>query len=260
MEPIHSIAARGFEQAADVYERARPSYPNEAIEFIRTLSSTCDTIVDLGAGTGKLTRLLDPIKAREIVAIEPVEAMRKYLESIPIVTRAIAGTAEQMPLTDNSVDMLLCAQSFHWFANDRALAEIHRVLKPNGLLVVLWNKTDDDFYPWWHEMFSYVDSFQPVDVPRYKSMQWQRVFSEQTRFTTLQFQRFTSMMKITKNILFDLALSMSFIGALPDDEHRKFVECIQQRLNDVEVMRNENVIDVPHRTDIYWCSAVKTVS
>ena len=132
---IHEAAARGFAQAVDAYERGRPGYPPEAVERL------CEAVgigpgravLDLAAGTGKLTRLLVPTGA-ELVAVEPVEQMRAALaRALPEVT-ALAGTAEDVPLPAASVDAVVAGSAFHWFRGEEALAEIHRVLRPDGRL------------------------------------------------------------------------------------------------------------------------------
>lgn len=140
---VHPVAAAGFSSVAEVYERARPSYPEEAVEWItaRGRLEPGRTVVDLGAGTGKLTRLLVGSGAR-VVAVEPLAEMReKLVEMVPGV-EALDGTAEELPFADGSVDVITCAQAFHWFDLDRALPELGRVLADDGLLVLVWNTRD----------------------------------------------------------------------------------------------------------------------
>ena len=137
---ISEVAARGFGSAADVYERARPGYAADAVTWIceRLGIAPGRTVVDLAAGTGKLTRDLVPTGAT-VVAVEPLDEMRaQLLQRVP-EAQAFAGTAEEIPLADGSVDAVVCAQAFHWFDPERALPEIHRVLRPGGGLAMLWN-------------------------------------------------------------------------------------------------------------------------
>jgi ubiquinone/menaquinone biosynthesis C-methylase UbiE len=140
---VNPVAAAGFGAAAEIYERARPSYPAEAVEWIaeRTGLDHGRTVVDVGAGTGKLTRLLVGTHAR-VIAVEPLEQMRAVLlVQVPGV-EVLAGTAEALPLPDASVDVVTAAQAFHWFAHEAALRELYRVLKPGGFLVLVWNSRD----------------------------------------------------------------------------------------------------------------------
>lgn len=141
MSGVHPVAAAGFSSAAEVYERARPSYPEEAVAWIveRAGLEAGRTVLDVGAGTGKLTRLLVPSGAR-VVAVEPLDEMRGLIEGC----ETVAATAEALPFADGSADAITVAQAFHWFDHDRALPELHRVLAPDGVLVLIWNSRDLD--------------------------------------------------------------------------------------------------------------------
>ena len=140
---VNEIAARGFSSAADVYERGRPGYAAEAVAWVceRLGIGPGRTVLDLAAGTGKLTRDLVPGGAA-VIAVEPLDEMREHLERIAPEVEALKGTAEAIPLADASVDAVVCAQAFHWFDPDRALPEVHRVLRPGGGLALLYNSRD----------------------------------------------------------------------------------------------------------------------
>lgn len=139
---IDPRAADGFSRGAAAYERGRPGYPDAAVAFLveRLRLGPGATVVDVAAGTGKLSRLLAPSGAR-VVAVEPVDAMRGL---IPGGIEAVAGTAERLPLADGSADAATVAQAFHWFRAQDALREIHRVLRPGGGLAALRNRRDPD--------------------------------------------------------------------------------------------------------------------
>ena len=140
--------AASFARVADAYERARPGYPADAVLWLAG-ETPCD-VVDLGAGTGKLTRSLAAL-GHHVVAVEPLGEMLDQLRSaVPGVT-AVVGTAESMPLPDASTDVVACAQAFHWFDHDPALAEIARVLRPGGRLALVWNVRDERI-PWVSEL------------------------------------------------------------------------------------------------------------
>ncbi len=140
---IPAAAAEGFQQAAADYERSRPSYPADALACIvgRAAMQPGTRVLDLAAGTGKLTRLLAPTGA-DVVAVEPVEAMRAQLvEQVPGV-EVLDGTAESIPLESGSVHAVTVAQAFHWFDAPASLAEMRRVLVDDGTLVLVWNTRD----------------------------------------------------------------------------------------------------------------------
>jgi SAM-dependent methyltransferase len=132
--------ARSFELAAEEYEATRPSYPDEVLDLLPVANDA--TVLDLGAGTGKLTRVLARRYAH-VVAVEPLDAMRGILERVVPGVEALAGTAEQIPLGEASVDAVFAAQAFHWFDHDRAIPEIARVLRPGGVLALVWNGPDE---------------------------------------------------------------------------------------------------------------------
>ena len=132
--------ARSFDRAADAYERTRPDYPDALLELVPVPADA--TVLDLGAGTGKLTRVLAP-RYRQVIAVEPLDGMRAILETVVPEVESRAGQAEAIPLADASVDAVFAAQAFHWFANEAAVAEIARVLRPGGVLALVWNDGDD---------------------------------------------------------------------------------------------------------------------
>ena len=129
-----------FGRTAREYELGRPLWPEELLgRVVAELGLDPDSaVIDLGAGTGKLTRALVPHFAR-VVAVEPDDAMRAVLEEVVPGAEALAGRGEAIPLPDESVDAAFSAEAFHWFASDESVAEIARVLRPGGGFVILWN-------------------------------------------------------------------------------------------------------------------------
>lgn len=132
--------ARSFDRAAEEYERTRPGYPPALLDFLPLRADA--TVVDVGAGTGKLTRVLTRRYAR-VFAVEPLDGMRAILERVVPDAEVLAGRAETIPLPDASVDGVFAAQAFHWFANDVAITEFARVLRPGGVFCSVWNSGDE---------------------------------------------------------------------------------------------------------------------
>jgi ubiquinone/menaquinone biosynthesis C-methylase UbiE len=131
-----------FGSVAEAYERARPLYSLEALEWLRE-RLPLRRVVDVGAGTGKLTRQLAAAGA-DVVAVEPDGDMRAVFSRVLPEIELLDGSAEELPLRDASVDVAAAAQAFHWFDLERALPELHRVIRPGGGIAVVWNEWDDD--------------------------------------------------------------------------------------------------------------------
>jgi SAM-dependent methyltransferase len=130
-----SELARSFGRAAADYEHGRPGWPQGAVDLLELPRSA--TVLDLAAGTGKLTRVLVRRFAR-VIAVEPSDAMRAVLEDVVPDAVALAGSAEAIPLANASVDAVFVADAFHWFGTPEVVAEIARVLRPGGILALLW--------------------------------------------------------------------------------------------------------------------------
>jgi SAM-dependent methyltransferase len=207
---VHPIAAAGFAAVADVYERARPSYPQAAVDWIveRAELRPGRTLVDLGAGTGKLTRLLLPTGAR-VVAVEPIPEMRAHIDGAEVLD----GTAEAIPLPDASADVVTVAQAFHWFDHERALPEIHRVLRSNGSLVIVWNMRDLDD----PVQRGVEDLLGPMrrEVPGQILGAWREPLARSTLFGPATLGAFTYEQQFTTDDLCDRVASTSFVAALP---------------------------------------------
>jgi SAM-dependent methyltransferase len=137
-----------FGNSAREYELGRPAWPTELVDrVVSELELPPEaTVVDLGAGTGKLTRDLVPRFAR-VIAVEPDDAMREVLEAVVPDAEARAGSAEAIPLKDASVDAVFSAEAFHWFASDETVGEIVRVLRPGGAFATFWNVEFGDAEP-----------------------------------------------------------------------------------------------------------------
>ncbi len=132
--------ATSFGAAAGAYERGRPPYPAEAIDWL--LPPGAARVLDVGAGTGKLTREL-AARGLDVVAVEPLPGMREQLARAVPGVPVHSGTAEHIPLPDGSVDAVLAAQAWHWVDQARAVPEVARVLVPGGRLGLVWNMRDD---------------------------------------------------------------------------------------------------------------------
>jgi SAM-dependent methyltransferase len=138
------LGRAGFESGSDVYERARPSYPSEAVDLLMETAGLApgSRVLDLAAGTGKMTRQLVE-RGLVCLAAEPSPSMREVFTRVVPGVPLVGATAEQIPLADATVDAVVVAQAFHWFDPPTALAEVARVLRPDGWLVLIWNERDE---------------------------------------------------------------------------------------------------------------------
>lgn len=130
--------------------KSRPSYPAAALDHIKSLVPDTENakVLDLAAGTGIMTMLLDKVGYKHITAVEPTENMREKLHSLLPHVPVFNGTSWSIPVQDQSQDMVVVAQAFHWFDDVASLKEIHRVLKSNGYLVLIWNMESSERSKW----------------------------------------------------------------------------------------------------------------
>lgn len=248
---IHE-AARGFEHAPKPYEIGRPPYPADAIERLVAELGIEDgkRVLDLAAGTGKLTRFLVPTGA-VVVAVEPVEAMRTaFSKSLPDV-QALAGTAEAIPLPEASIDAVAVGQAFHWFDGDAALAEIHRVLRPGGRLGLIWNVKDESV-DWIEKLGEIMESYRG-DAPRVASGAWKKAFDRTTLFTPLERARFSFVHEADFAAVVARVTSVSFIAALPPAEFARVVDQVRTLLATHPETKGRATFELPYRTGVYWC-------
>jgi ubiquinone/menaquinone biosynthesis C-methylase UbiE len=236
MSGIHRAAAEGFSRSAEAYERGRPEYPDAAIEYVVELMRPGATVLDLAAGTGKLTRPLVAAGLR-VVAVEPVAEMRAALPG------ALDGTAEAIPLGDGSVDAVTVGQAFHWFDGDAALAEIARVLRPGGLLALVWNKRVDTD-PLNQAIEELVAPYRG-DTPGHRGP-WRAAFHRTSAFTPLEEAAFEHPVIQDADSLEARVGSISFIAALDPAERAGVLERARAIAGDGEVT-------IPYRTEVLTC-------
>ncbi|HEX6789127.1 MAG TPA: class I SAM-dependent methyltransferase [Gaiellaceae bacterium] len=243
MSELHP-ATRGF-AAADVYERGRPDYPAAAIAAI---ADRCElrpgrTVLDLAAGTGKLTRLLVPTGAA-VLAVEPVREMRAELERRVRGVAVLGGTAERIPLADRYVDAVAVGQAFHWFDADAALREIHRVLKPDGGLALIWNARDerDALQAALSEIIDPLEG----DTPRRKQRSWKTLLAESGLFDHTERLLFEHAQLLDEQGVVDRVTSISFIAAATPSV-RAEVEARVRAL----VAGSAAPIRLPYMTELY---------
>jgi SAM-dependent methyltransferase len=220
---VHDTARRGFAGAAEAYEESRPTYPDDAVHWLATelRLGPGRTVVDLAAGTGKLTRLLTPTGAT-VIAVEPVDEMREALTRTTPGAGVRAATAERTGLPDASADAVTVAQAFHWFDGPAALAEIHRTLKPGGKLAVIYNVRDLDD-PVQHAVDDLLAPYRG-DTPSHRSGRWRSALDETVVFRPSARRKFPNVQLLDAGSLIRRVASTSFIAELPDPERQRVLD------------------------------------
>lgn len=252
MTAIHHAAAEGFSSQADTYARGRPDYPTDIDNWLRQALGLGPgkSVVDLGAGTGKFTRRLAATGAT-VIAVEPVAQMRAQLTAALPAVQALEGSAEAIPLADGGVDAVVCAQAFHWFANDKAVAEIRRVLRPCGKLGLVWNVRDESV-DWVAQLTAIMRPLEG-DAPRFYKGDWKRVFPAEgfgeLKLTSLPYQHVGP----AQQVIIDRVMSVSFIAALPQAQQDGVRERLQAVIASHPALAGQAEVAFPYRTDAYCC-------
>jgi ubiquinone/menaquinone biosynthesis C-methylase UbiE len=250
---IHPIAAEGFTAGAAAYVAGRPEYPPQIEEWLRTdlgLGKN-KTALDLAAGTGKFSSRLLATGAT-VIAVEPVQAMLNELRRQYPEVEARSGMAQAIPIEDASVDAVVCAQSFHWFATPEALREIHRVLKPRGALGLVWNLRDDSV-PWVAALTRIMQPFEG-DAPRFHSQKWRDVFPAQG-FSPLRERQFANHHTgPPEKVIIDRILSVSFMAALPSGEQQRVIEQIKEVIANSPDLAGKTQVTFPYESLACVCN------
>lgn len=248
--PIAPEARVGFQRGAERYERGRPEAPPEALEALqRSLEITPrSTVLELGAGTGKLSRLLAPRSGR-YVAVEPVPAMREqFRRTVPDVP-LVAGLAEMIPAQEHSVDAIVAAQAFHWFDIPRTVAEMHRVLRPGGTVGLLWNVRNESV-DWVRRVTDVMDRYD-ARGPRYRSGAWRAAWDRTSGFAPLEKQAFPFVQRLDREAVLDRFTSVSFIASLDAERYAEAVAALRSLLDNHPQTAGRAEVELPYLSEIY---------
>jgi SAM-dependent methyltransferase len=209
--------ARSFGGVADDYHRARPGYPVEAVRWL--LGSSPREVVDLAAGTGKLTAVLVG-EGHRVVAVEPLGPMRARLTAALPETPALEGSAEEIPLPDACADAVVVGQAFHWFDVEPALREIARVLRPGGTLGLLWNARDES-----HAWMRALAEFAGRDtLPE----GWTRELLQLPWVAAVERRDFELAHPVDRDTLVALVGSWSVVASLDEPERERMLERVRE--------------------------------
>jgi len=236
--------SRSFELVADVYERARPEYPPDAVAWLAQELGlgVGRTVLDLGAGTGKLTRALVQSGAH-VIAVEPGEQMLAQLRRVLPDVESMLGAAEAIPLEDGSVDAVAVGSAFHWFRHEEAVPELHRVLRPGAAAALIWNSRDRE-RPLQQEIGEMLKPFMPPDRPAVgRSAQ---ALEESPLFGPVERRTFPFAQQLDADGVVDRIASVSFIAAAPVEQRAE----LERKLREVVAARGGRV-EFSYLTEVY---------
>ncbi len=231
---LSSQRSLSFGAQAAAYERGRPSYPPEAIDWL--LTSGARNVLDLGAGTGKLTaRLVE--RGLDVVAVDPIPEMLDVLSGSLPDTPALLGTAEDIPLPDDSVDSVLVAQAWHWFDPERAVKEVARVLRPGGRLGLVWN-TRDERLGWVKELGRIIGNDDAFSRDATLPAPFSATERHQVEWTSY----------LTPRALIDLVASRSYCITSPADVRSRTLDQVRELLATHSALANNTGLALPYVT------------
>jgi SAM-dependent methyltransferase len=242
--PLTAIhpGARAFALTADAYERARPTYPAAAIDWVLESGSlgAGDPVVDLAAGTGKLTRLLVE-RGLSVIAVEPVAEMRAVLERSVPGAEVRKGTAEAIPVGDGEARAVTVAQAFHWFDQQRAMPEIARVLDHGGVLATLANIRDKSD-PLQADLEELIGGYRGA----YPNPNWPETLADDPLFTS-ELRTFAHEVLLDEETFVERVASVSWIASLPADERDRVLASAR------ELVAGSDEVRMPYVTEVYIC-------
>ncbi len=222
--------SESFGAVAQAYDRGRPSYPADAVAWL--LDGDAKIVLELGAGTGKLTReMVD--QGHAVFATEKDPAMLEVLQQrVPEVSAKVAS-AEEIPANDRSVDVVVAAQAFHWFDHDRAILEMARVLKPGGHVALVWNFFDKRI-PWVRKLIEVVGGGAGIGIAGEQDARSisHEFLAESELFGEVEHQTFAFWQDVTRDTLVDIVASRSYIASLPDDEREARLDAVRALYDD----------------------------
>ncbi|WP_277971245.1 class I SAM-dependent methyltransferase [Sphingomonas echinoides] len=254
MTPLHPVAATGFDRAADVYATSRPGYPDAIVDWMRDRLGIVPgrTVLEIGAGTGKFTGSL-VMTGADILALEPIVAMLDHLLADFPEVRPLVGQAEAIPLPDASVDAVVCATAFHWFATPAVMAEIRRVLKIGGTLGLVWNLRDESVG--WVERLSVLTNAHQGAALRERAEAWRDVFPAEG-FSALEESEWPyAHQGPVEDVVVGRTLSTSFIATLSPAARGDVVAQVRDLISATPELQHDPVA-FPYLTKGYDCRRI----
>lgn len=249
---LHPAAQHGFSQAAKLYQHARPHYPHQIVSWLQQdlKLNQHSALLDLGSGTGKFIPYLQQI-SRDIIAIEPIHEMLEQLQLQYPEIHCIQTDSKQLGLAAESLDAVICAQSFHWFANTASLDEIYRVLKPQAALGLIWNQRDISVE--WVKAIAELIAPLEADTPRFHNGAWQQAFAHNRQFQLQSTKSFRLCHSGTvEQVAIKRILSTSFIAAAAPQVQERIRQQLLDIFQEYLALTPTDHIDFPYITYAYY--------
>lgn len=239
----HPVAVSGFSSDPWRYERGRPGYPPDAVRFMleNVPHGADDLILDIGAGTGKLTRALASTQAT-VVAVDPVEAMVRLVPEFAPSAHLVVGVAESLPVASRSASAITVAQAFHWFDAEQAWTEFARVLRPRGAVALVWNARLREV-EWVDRIWSLMDRIE-------KTAPWRNHdrpdrFPPHPAFTDVERTSFRHSVEMSEEDVIARVMSVSHVAVLPAADRADL-----EREVSAILAENDRPLEITYRTDV----------
>ncbi len=233
-----------FGAHADAYERTRPQWPEEAARWL--VPEGAELVVELGAGTGKLTRAVAALGVR-VVAVEPDPRMLAVLRGLGL--EGVEGSAEAIPFGDGVADAVVAGSSLHWFELETALREIHRVLRPGGRFGFGWNHRDSR-HPTIGRVSDAIHAVRPRE-PRRWERDWPAEVTAAGLFRAVEDRLFAHLHEVPRAELDDLLISYAALGSMPEEERQPVFAKVAEILDADPSLRDGDRLRLPYVVDAH---------
>jgi SAM-dependent methyltransferase len=238
---------QGYGRGADTYARARPSYPDAAVDWLLAELGKPSRVVEVGAGTGKFTAQLVERNVA-VLAVEPVAAMRERLSLLGTLVTPVDARAEDLQLESGTVEALVAAQSLHWTDVSRALSEFERVLYPAGAVGLIWNFRDVAV-PWQRDLDALLGELRG-DAPHSRDGRWERGVKA-SAFAATASETWRWSLTTDESGVLDRVRSVSYVAALPTREQREVDARVRDLLRQQDLGENGSPIEFPYVTEAH---------
>jgi SAM-dependent methyltransferase len=244
---VHSAATNGYGRAAETYARARPSYPDAAVDWLLAELGGPSRVVEIGAGTGKFTAQLVE-RDVEVIAVEPVAAMRHCLSALGPLVTALDATAEHLPFETESVGSLVASQSLHWADVATALAEFSRTLAQSGATGLIWNFRDTDM-DWQRDLDALLSELRR-DAPHSRDGRWEHAV-DASAFEIAASKTWRWSFATDQAGVLDRVRSVSYVAAMPESDQLRVDDRVRELLHEHGLDSTAEPFDFPYVTEAY---------